>query len=125
VHLAHRNSGDLTKRTLCQDLWYLVCMLKKNPGFIMVAVLTLAVAIRESYFRRIPGATPGQYQKANFFRARPPITAERVLAYRLRSGEKLLWHWAKLRAASRLSALPVPAMKLGRDRTGGCLCFGV
>jgi hypothetical protein len=57
---------------------YRFFLLKKNPGFIMVAVLTLAVAIRESYFRRILGTTPGQYQKANFFRARPLITAEKV-----------------------------------------------
>lgn len=51
------------------------------------------------YFRRILGVTPGEYQKANFFRTRPVITGEKVLAYRLRSGEKLLLHWAKLRSA--------------------------
>jgi len=51
------------------------------------------------YFRRILGVTPGQYQKARFFRARPEITCEKVMAYRLRSGEKLLLHWAKLRSA--------------------------
>lgn len=51
------------------------------------------------YFRRILGVTPGQYRKANFFRARPLITGEKVMAYRLRSGEKLLLHWAKLRSA--------------------------
>jgi AraC-like DNA-binding protein len=58
------------------------------------------------YFRRILGVTPGQYQKAGFFRKRPVITCERVMAYRLRSGEKLVLHWAKLRSdrgyASRL-----------------------
>jgi AraC-like DNA-binding protein len=51
------------------------------------------------YFRRILGVTPGQYQKARFFRARPVITCEKVMAYRLRSGEKLVLHWAKLRSA--------------------------
>jgi len=71
-------------RTLCQDLRYGVRMLKKNPGFIMVAVLTLAVAIRESYFRRILGPTPGQYQKANLFRARPLITAEVLMRWGIR-----------------------------------------
>jgi AraC-like DNA-binding protein len=51
------------------------------------------------HFRRILGVTPGQYQSARFLRARPVITCEKVMAYRLRSGEKLLRHWAKLRAA--------------------------
>ena len=51
------------------------------------------------YFRRILGVTPGQYQKTGFFRTRPVITCERVMAYRLRSGEKLVLHWAKLRSA--------------------------
>ena len=51
------------------------------------------------YFRRILGLTPGQYQKANFFRVRPLITGEKVMEYRLRSGERLLLHWAKLRSA--------------------------
>jgi AraC-like DNA-binding protein len=51
------------------------------------------------YFRRILGVTPGQYQKARLFRARPVITCEKVMAYRLRSGEKLVLHWAKLRSA--------------------------
>jgi AraC-like DNA-binding protein len=50
-------------------------------------------------FRRILRVTPGQYQQIHFLRKRPVITGERVMAYRLRSGEKLWRHWIKLRAA--------------------------
>lgn len=53
-------------------------------------------------FRRLLGLTPGQYQKVNFFRARPAITEERVLAYCLRCGEKLWRYWVRLRAARGL-----------------------
>jgi AraC-like DNA-binding protein len=60
------------------------------------------------YFRRILGVTPGQYQKARFLRARPVITCEKVMAYRLRSGEKLVLHWAKLRSARGYSSCPYP-----------------
>jgi AraC-like DNA-binding protein len=48
------------------------------------------------WFRRILGVTPAQYQKAYCFRVRPTITAERVLAYELRTGEKLWRYWARL-----------------------------
>lgn len=50
-------------------------------------------------FRRILGTTPGQYQKTNFFPARPIINSKRVMEYRLRTGERLLTHWIKLRSA--------------------------
>ena len=50
-------------------------------------------------FRRVLGMTPGQYQRATFFRNRPAITAEKVLAYRLRNGEPLWRYWARLRSA--------------------------
>ena len=63
------------------------------------------------YFRRILGVTPGQYQKANFFRARPLITGEKVMAYRLRSGERLLLHWAKLRSARGYSSCLCPRLE--------------
>ena len=53
-------------------------------------------------FRRLLGLTPGQYRKVNFFRVRPAITEERVIAYRLRSGEKLWRYWVRLRAARGL-----------------------
>lgn len=61
------------------------------------------------YFRRILGVTPGEYQKAHFFRTRPLITGEKVMAYRLRSGEKLLLHWAKLRSARGYSNCLCPS----------------
>ena len=63
------------------------------------------------YFRRILGVTPGQYQKASFFRVRPVITCEKVMAYRLRSGEKLLLHWAKLRAARGYPSCLMPPVR--------------
>src|ERR1700675_4708843 len=43
--LAHQKSGDVLMHTVWQDLRYGVRMVKKNPGFTAVAVLTLAVAI--------------------------------------------------------------------------------
>jgi len=55
-------------------------------------------------FRRVLGITPGQYQRVYSRRIRPAITAERVMAYRLRSGEKLWRYWSKLRAARARSA---------------------
>ena len=50
-------------------------------------------------FHRTLGVTPGEYRNANCFHVRPRVTGERMMAYRLRTGERLWRYWARLRVA--------------------------
>lgn len=55
-------------------------------------------------FRRVLGVTPGQYRRVHFFQVRPPITSESIMAYQLRSGEKLWRYWRRLWSARARSS---------------------
>jgi len=77
VPLGDQNSGDVTMQTLWQDLRFGVRMLKKNPGFTAIAVLTLAVAI---------GANAVVFSALNGFILRPLNLPQAQSLYQLIRG---------------------------------------